>query len=300
MSSMVRQDMKFFDVFQSGLLQERLNSDAEQLASRMFHVPNRIIHLIFLLISVMYTLYNLSPDLFFTIIVPIPMASMASYKIIKFMHRMHKRQRKIGEHTAANTMEVLKEIRTVREFAMENEEAEKFAAQSAYRAEIEEYASALDHIVLISPLICVFDGMRFFCTYLGGWYVSVGTLTVGQAIQAGSLANDLQHIVRDFFHVTPELVQAFQPLGRVCDMLNSKPNIEPHPDSPPKLKPESFSGEIEFKNVNFTFPSEPMKQILHNLSFVIKPGEKVGFVGATGSGKSTSIKLIERFYEQQL
>jgi len=112
---------------------------------------------------------------------------------------MEKRQRKIGEHTAANTMEVLKEIRTVREFAMENEEAEKFAAQSAYRAEIEEYASALHHIVLISPLICVFDGMRFFCTYLGGWYVSVGTLTVGQAIQAGSLANDLQHIVRDFF-----------------------------------------------------------------------------------------------------
>merc|ERR1711959_153182 len=152
---------------------------------------------------------------------------------------------------------------------------------------------------LISPLICLFDGMRFFCTYLGGWYVSVGTLTVGQAIQAGSLANDLQHIIRDFFHVTPELVQAFQPLGRVCDMLNSKPKIEPHPDSPPKLKPDRVEGAIEFKNVDFTFPSEPSKQILHNLCFKISPGEKVGFVGATGSGKSTSIKLIERFYEPQ-
>merc|ERR1719161_349495 len=299
MSSMVRQDMKFFDVFQSGILQERLNTDAEQLASRMFHVPNRLVHLTFLLGSVMYSLYTLSPELFCMVVVPIPLASTASYFIIKCMHQMHKRQRKIGEHTAANTMEVLKEIRTVREFAMENEEAEKFAAQSAYRAEIEEYASAVHHIILISPLICVFDGMRFFCTYLGGWYVSVGTLTVGQAIQAGSLANDLQHIVRDFFHVTPELVQAFQPLARVCDMLNSKPQIEPHPNSPPKLKPESFDGAIEFNNVDFTFPSEPSKQILRNLSFKISPGEKVGFVGATGSGKSTSIKLIERFYEPQ-
>merc|ERR1711959_511418 len=152
---------------------------------------------------------------------------------------------------------------------------------------------------LISPLICLFDGMRFFCTYLGGWYVSVGTLTVGQAIQAGGLANDLQHIIRDFFECAPELVQIFQPLGRVCDMLNSKPKIEPHPDSPPKLKPETFQGEIESKHVDFTFPSEPSKQILHDLSFKISPGEKVGFVGATGSGKSTSIKLIERFYEQQ-
>merc|ERR1712139_730637 len=158
---------------------------------------------------------------------------------------------------------------------------------------------ALHHIVLISPLICVFDGMRFLCTYLGGWYVSVGMLTVGQAIQAGSLANDLQHIIRELFHTMPELVQIFQPLGRVCDMLNSKPKIEPHPDSPAKLKPKSFQGAIEFKNVDFTFPSEPSKQILHNMSFSISPGEKVGFVGATGSGKSTSIKLIERFYEPQ-
>merc|ERR1719240_1312946 len=265
----------------------------------MFHLPNRLFHLVFLLISVMYTLYNLNTQLFYTIIIPIPLASSASYFIIRCMHKLGQRQRKIGEQCAAGTMEVLKEIRTVREFAMEDEEADKFAANSAYRAEIEEYASALHHIILISPLVCVFDGMRFFCTYLGGWYVTTGTLTVGQAIQAGSLANDLQHIVREFFHVTPELVQAFQPLGRVCDMLNSKPKIEPHPDAPPKLKPESFRGEIEFKNVNFTFPSEPMKQILHNLCFTIMPGEKVGFVGATGSGKSTSIKLIERFYEPQ-
>jgi len=246
-----------------------------------------------------YTLHNLCSELFYTLIVPIPLASAASYYIIKSMHRMNKRQRKIGERTAANTMEILKEIRTVREFAMEQEEAENFAAQSSYRAEIEEFASALHHIVMFSPLICVFVGMRFGATYLAAGYIVAGQLTIGQAIQAGGLAHDMQHIVRCFFEVVPELVQAFQPLGRVCDMLNYKPKIEPHPDSPAKLKPKSFEGAIEFKNVDFTFPSEPSKQILHNMSFSISPGEKVGFVGATGSGKSTSIKLIERFYEQQ-
>merc|ERR1719262_1156254 len=86
------------------------------------------------------------------------------------------------------------------------------------------------------------------------------------------------------------------PLGRICDMLASEPKIEPHPASPPKLKPDSLKGHIAFKNVDFTFPSEPQKQILFQLSFTVNPGERVAFVGSTGCGKSTSIKLIERFY----
>merc|ERR1712054_679954 len=57
-------------------------------------------------------------------------------------------------------------------------------------------------------------------------------------------------------------------------MLNAKPKIEPHPDSPPKLKPDTIEGAIEFSNVDFTFPSEPSKQILHNLSFKISPDGK--------------------------
>merc|ERR1719262_423309 len=142
MANMVRQDMKFFDIFPSGILQERLNNDAEQLAGKMFHLPNRLVHLFCLLISVMYTLYNLSPQLFYTIILPIPIASSASYFIIRCMQKLGQRQRKIGEQAAAGTMEVLKEIRTVREFAMEDEEADNFAANASYRAEIEEFGSA--------------------------------------------------------------------------------------------------------------------------------------------------------------
>mmetsp|Transcript_111598 Transcript_111598/g.193407 ORF Transcript_111598/g.193407 Transcript_111598/m.193407 type:complete len:953 (-) Transcript_111598:107-2965(-) len=299
MRNMVRQDTKFFDIFPSGILQERLNSDAENLAGKMFHLPNRLLHHFCLTISVSYTLYNLSKSLFYTVLFPIPIISGACYFIIRCMHKLGERQRKIGEHVAANTMEVLKEIKTVREFAMESEEADKFAANSAYRAQIEEYSSALHHIILISPLVCLFDGVRFFFTYMGGYYVAAGTLTVGQAVQAGSLANDLQHIVQGFFHIMPELVTTFQPLGRVCDILNQKPKIEPHPDAPPKLKPDSFRGEIIFKDVDFTYPSEPLKQILFSMSFSISPGEKVGFVGGTGSGKSTAIRLIERFYEPQ-
>jgi len=124
-------------------------------------------------------------------------------------------------------------------------------------------------------------------------------MTPGQAVMAAGLAGDMTHMVRCIFDLLPELVTMLQPLGRVCDMLCTRPSIEPYPWQVAKKKPERFQGAIEFKNVNFTFPSEPLKQVLFDLSWSIAPGEKVGFVGGTGCGKSTSLYLIERWYKPQ-
>merc|ERR1711920_274110 len=75
--------------------------------------------------------------------------------------------------------------------------------------------------------------------------------------------------------------------------------IEQLPTDEPKFRPDNYKGHIVFKDVDFTYPSEPLKQILFSLSFEVQPGERVAFVGSTGCGKSSSIKLIERFYAPQ-
>merc|ERR1712178_172241 len=70
MANMVRQDMKFFDVYPSGILQERLNNDAEQLSSKMFHLPIRLVDSFFRLLSCVVVLYGLEPQLFYVVAVP--------------------------------------------------------------------------------------------------------------------------------------------------------------------------------------------------------------------------------------
>jgi len=296
MRCMVRQDTAFFDIFPSGLLQERLNNDAESLASRFFDVPMTMVHCSFILLSNVYVVYTLKRELFYTIFLPLPVVSVAQYYIVKYMRKLGERQRKIAEHAAAGTLEVLKEIRTVREFAMEVEEAENFYATSSYRSSLEEWSEAVNHIVFIAPLVCMFVGSRLTATYIAGSYVATGAMTVGQAIQVGFIGEHLQHVIRQLMLLTPEIIKVLNPLGRVCDMLTSEPKIEPVPDAPEKYKPDQITGHIVFKDVDFTFPSEPQKQILFQLSFTVKPGERVAFVGSTGCGKSTSIKLIERLY----
>jgi ABC-type multidrug transport system fused ATPase/permease subunit len=72
--------------------------------------------------------------------------------------------------------------------------------------------------------------------------------------------------------------------------------IETNAFCSPHSSRTKFEGRIEFKNVDFTYPARN-KQILSDLSFVIEPGQNVGFVGISGSGKSTIIQLLLRFYE---
>jgi len=142
----------------------------------------------------------------------------------------------------------------------------------------------------------MFVASRMSSTYLAGTYVAIKEMTVGQAIQVGFIGDHMQHVVRDLMMLVPDFVKVINPLGRVCDMLASQPRIEPLPDDAPKYKPDVFNGHIVFKDVEFTYPSEPQKQILRQVSFEVKPGERVAFVGSTGCGKSSAIRLIERFY----
>ena len=90
-------------------------------------------------------------------------------------------------------------------------------------------------------------------------------ITLLQAVQIGCAADHLQHSIREIMDMVPEMVKALNPLGRICDMLNSKPQIEPLPGETEsgKLRPERFQGQIEFVDVHFTFPSEPHKPVLN-------------------------------------
>jgi ATP-binding cassette subfamily B protein len=81
---------------------------------------------------------------------------------------------------------------------------------------------------------------------------------------------------------------------RIADVLDTEPVIK-DPASP-RLFPEPFKGKIEFRNVNFRYP-EAEADVLHNISFTALPGQTTAFLGTTGSGKSTIVSLIPRFYE---
>ena len=88
---------------------------------------------------------------------------------------------------------------------------------------------------------------------------------------------------------------AFQSLYSILDIKNLISAFKE--DNENKISKENINGKIEFRNVYFAYPTRPEKLILNNVSFIIQPGQKVGLVGYSGSGKSTIIQLLERFYD---
>ena len=123
---------------------------------------------------------------------------------------------------------------------------------------------------------------------------------IGNTLDVGTLYAFTQYI-KQFFGPIANLAEQFTSIqsalisaDRIYDIVDKRDTLE---DLEKGLPLESFSGHIEFKNVWFAYKKD--NWVLKDVSFEIKPGESVAFVGSTGSGKSTIISLLARFYEIQ-
>lgn len=93
----------------------------------------------------------------------------------------------------------------------------------------------------------------------------------------------------------PYIVEASAAANRIFEMIDRIPGIDPENDKGKVLT--NVRGQIEFRQVHFSYPSRKDEPVLQGLNLKVRPGEKVGLVGGSGSGKSTVVSLLERFYD---
>ncbi|TKW35603.1 hypothetical protein SEVIR_2G385400v4 [Setaria viridis] len=138
------------------------------------------------------------------------------------------------------------------------------------------------------------------CTWaLTFWYS--GILIAGHHITAKAFFQTFlilvstSLVIADAGSVTADLAKGADAVASVFAVLDRKTEIDP--DSPDGYKPEKLKGEVDIREVDFAYPSRPDVIIFKRLSLSIEPGKSTAFVGQSGSGKSTIIGLIERFYD---
>ena len=193
---------------------------------------------------------------------------------------------------AAVANEVISAMRTVR--SMDGEEKEK----ARY---IRRLKSAEPWFILKALALGLTVGILSFFIWgdiaLGFWYggqLSVrGEMTVGDMMQVFGLTLIAVIGLLMSLQLLPDLSKADPAIKNLLKVILRKPVLRPSGG----ITPNKIEGNISFRNVNFTYPSRPGVQVLKDFSLEIKPGQAVALVGSSGSGKSTIVGLLEKFYE---
>ncbi|WOL00692.1 hypothetical protein Cni_G09405 [Canna indica] len=141
--------------------------------------------------------------------------------------------------------------------------------------------------------------LLFACNALLLWYTAVsvdeGRLGIATALKEYIVFTFATFALVEPFGLAPYILKRRKSLASVFEIIDRVPNIDP--DDNTGIKPPNIYGSIELKNVDFCYPTRPEVMVLSNFSLKVSGGQTIAVVGVSGSGKSTIISLIERFYD---
>ena len=306
--SLLGQDYEFYEAHGAGVLQEKLNSDVEQVAQSLLSMPKEFLQIVFRLFIKIYGVLGVAPlDVTLIALAPMPFVAYLSTRLMTFRRRAGERGRKMAEKSVAGTMDMITNIKTVRGFAMESEEAMRYESSIVLQAALNQATSFITE-----------SAMHFFIVLLLLSTTYVTYVCTERAADGQMLASRVPFIVINVgFHIRgniealinmfPQLMNMLLPLNRVLDHLSAKGKIEPVPGGAPPATPSGkppfvppsgkIEGAIRFEEVKFSYPTDLRKVVLDGLSFTIEKGQKLGICGSAGCGKSTAIQLIQRLYD---
>ena len=290
-NAIYRQSFSFFDKTETGQLISRATSDIEETQMIFGMGLNLGIQSILQMIGVSIGFFLFSFELSIILMIAFACSLFISYFIAKKLKPIFTETRQsFGELT--NTIrENIVGSEVVRMFSTQDKERQKFQINNKrfYKASVD----SVKFNSLYMPLVYVIIGFMIIITYfLGGmWYIE-GKMSLNGIITLISYIGSLGFPLMMLGQIMLIYVQADAALTRVREILDSAPEIV---DSSDAIPIESVKGEILFENVSFGYTSE--HRILKDISFEIPEGKKLAILGTTGSGKSTIINLIPRFYE---
>jgi subfamily B ATP-binding cassette protein MsbA len=220
-----------------------------------------------------------------------PVLFLVVYSFTRRIKKASRDVRKKESELVSIVEEVFTSIRVVKAFAREDYEELRFERQSLENVEIALLARSIK--MKLSPIvdIVVATGTCLMLGY-GGRLVLTGQLTVGDLVVFLSYLGKMYKPMRDLSKMTDTISKATVGFERIREILETDSGMRDRQGARPAAQ---FKGKIEFDDVSFGYSQDQL--ILKDVSFGIEPGQIAAFVGPTGSGKSTIISLVARFYD---
>lgn len=241
----------------------------------------------------LYLIIRTSPSLGIYVLGSLPVLLLAVILIAKYSEPLSSKQQKNLDNINSILRENLSGLRVIRAFVNEKFEEMRFRkVNNAYA----DSSKSLFHLMAVAQpgFFFLFNIVMVLIIWNGTIQIESGQLEVGTLI---AFIEYIFHALFSFMMFATVFMmypRANVSALRIQEVFDRDPEIK---DNPKGITMPVQKGYVEFKNVTFAYPGHSESPVIRNVSFTASPGETVAFIGSTGSGKSTLIQLIPRFYD---
>ncbi len=292
------QEFSFGDIdrFSTASLVTRTTSDVRQLQNAVQMMMRTFIQAPFQLIVAVVIVVTYSWKLALIYLIAIPVLFLGIISIMRLVDRLFTLVQQKLDAMNADIQENLIAIRVVKAFVRQRYEREKF--RKANDELTHANLRAVGVIIAMGPLATIILNAVTLCLYwFGGRMVATGEIQSGQLLAVISYLTQIMMSVMMFSMVLMQYTRSRACGKRIAEVLDTEPDIRSKPDA--AAHPIARDrGSVVFENVSFKYSKTGTgEEVLRDLSFSVAPGETVAIVGGTGSGKSSLVNLIPRFYD---
>ncbi len=292
--------ISYTDNHRHGDMMSTMTNDVENVSNSVSQTITTLFSAIMTLVGVGCMMIYYSPLMTVVAILTIPLTIFISTKLGKFMRKYFSEQQKLLGKLNSHVEEMVSGYRTVVAYGKEKQAVEDFA-ESADRLRHYSIKARICGSVM-GPIMNFLGNLQYvILAAVGGvLMIKFPESPIGAGITIGTIqamltySKKFTHPINMIANQYSTLMTALAGAERIFAIMGSEDEVD---EGTKVLEAEKLHGDIEFENIDFGYiPTEP---VLKKLNLSVKPGQKIAIVGATGSGKTTIINLLMRFYEPQ-
>ena len=289
------QELSFsqMDLFGTDTLITRMTSDVNQVQNGVNLVLRLFMRSPFIVFGAMVMAFTVDVKAALIFVVTIPVLSVVVFGIMLWTMPLYRKVQGKLDRIMTGTRENLTGVRVIRAFGREEREEESFRTENAALSRMQQFVGKISG--LMNPVTYILINLAtVYLIYTGAVRVDCGILTQGQVV---ALLNYMSQILVELIKLANLIIQVTKAWAcgdRIADILKVEPDMKD--GLLPADAVRDSETAVEFRNVSLTY-EEGAGEALQKISFNVRRGETIGIIGGTGSGKSSLVNLIPRFYD---
>lgn len=281
----------YHDKMQTGELIQRSTSDVDALRKFFADQAIGIGRIVILFVINFGMIMTINVQLAFMSIIVVPVIVVTSILFFKQVSKRYEAYQEQDAIVSTNLQENLSGVRVVKAFARQSYEIDKFEKENWKKYDLGKRLLLMHSLFWpISDIVCGAQIITGF--YMGAVFAINGTITVGSYLAYVGMLSWIIWPMRNLGRLIVHLSTGMVSFGRVLEII--KQDREPL-DTGTAMIPHRLNGEIIFQNVGFKY--EEGEPVLENINVHVKPGQVIALLGSTGSGKTSLVNLLARFYD---